>query len=117
MSEFKSVTDIDDVIKYAEQESEGYYQMVSAYHTDEGVYIQEETRFRYKAELWNQISEWLEELKELRKKQKPHGQWEYFKELITETRDADGKLNQKQTCQFILNLMGVIERGKDHANN
>lgn len=78
MSEFKSVTDIDDVIKYAEQESEGYYQMVSVYHTDEGVYIQEETRFRYKAELWNQISEWLKELKELkelREKKIPRGEW------------------------------------------
>lgn len=36
--------------------------------------------------------------------------WSYLKEHITEMRDADGELNQKQTCQFILNLMGVIER-------
>jgi hypothetical protein len=28
-------------------------------------------------------------------------------------RDADGELNQKQTCQFILELMGVIEREGD----
>ena len=41
---------------------------------------------------------------------RPQGKWEYLKEHITEMRDADGKLNQKQTCQFILNLMGVIER-------
>lgn len=39
--------------------------------------------------------------------------WEYLKEHITEMRDADGELNQKQTCQFILNLMDVIEKGGD----
>lgn len=43
-------------------------------------------------------------------KERPHEKWEYLKEHITEMRDADGELNQKQTCQFILNLMGVIER-------
>lgn len=42
-----------------------------------------------------------------------HGNWEYLKEHITEMRDADGELNQKQTCQFILELMGVIEREGD----
>ena len=41
---------------------------------------------------------------------RPHGNWEYLKEHITEMRDADGELNQKQTCKFILNLMGVIEK-------
>lgn len=44
---------------------------------------------------------------------RPHGEWEYLKEHITEMRDADGELNQKQTCQFILELMGVIEREGD----
>lgn len=39
-----------------------------------------------------------------------HGDWEYLKEHITDMRNADGKLNQKETCQFILNLMGVIEK-------
>ena len=43
-------------------------------------------------------------------KERPHEKWEYLKEHITEMRDADGELNQKQTCQFILSLMGVIER-------
>ena len=47
------------------------------------------------------------------KEERPHGEWEYLKEHITEMRDADGKLNQKQTCQFILNLMGVIEKEGD----
>lgn len=42
--------------------------------------------------------------------ERPHGEWEHLKEHITEMRDADGTANQKDTCQFILNLMGVIER-------
>lgn len=42
--------------------------------------------------------------------ERPHGNWEYLKEHITEMRDADGELDQKQTCHFILNLMGVIEK-------
>lgn len=44
---------------------------------------------------------------------RPQGKWEYLKEHITEMRDADGELNQKQTCQFILNLMGVVEKEGD----
>lgn len=75
MNELQSVTDIDEVIKYAEREAEGCHQMSSAYHTDEGVYLHEETRFRYKAILWENIHEWLEELKELREQKRPHGEW------------------------------------------
>lgn len=41
---------------------------------------------------------------------RPNEKWECLKEHITEMRDADGKLNQKETCQFILNLMEVIEK-------
>lgn len=44
---------------------------------------------------------------------RPREKWEYLKEHITEMRDADGELNQKQTCKFILELMGVIEREGD----
>ncbi len=42
--------------------------------------------------------------------ERPQDKWEYLKEHITEMRDADGELNQKDTCRFILELMGVIER-------
>lgn len=45
--------------------------------------------------------------------ERPHGEWEYLKEHITDMRDADGKLNQKETCQFILDLMMVIEKEGD----
>lgn len=45
--------------------------------------------------------------------ERPQDKWEYLKEHITEMRDADGELNQKQTCKFILELMGVIEREGD----
>lgn len=47
---------------------------------------------------------------ELLEKDRPHGKWEYLKEHITELRDANGYATQYGTCQFILNLMGVIER-------
>lgn len=42
--------------------------------------------------------------------ERPQDKWDYLKEHITEMRDADGELNQKDTCKFILELMGVIER-------
>lgn len=47
--------------------------------------------------------------------ERQHEKWEYLKEHIADMCNADGesKLNQKQTCQFILNLMGVIEREGD----
>ena len=44
------------------------------------------------------------------KPERPHGNWEYLKEHITELRDANGYATQYGTCQFILNLMGVIEK-------
>lgn len=76
MNELQSVTDIDEVIKYAERRAEGCHEMASSYHhTDEGVYLQEETRLQYRAIMWENIHEWLEELKELRKKERPHGEW------------------------------------------
>ena len=43
---------------------------------------------------------------------RPHENWEYLKELITDVRDADGRASKKGTCQYILNLMEVIERGR-----
>lgn len=46
-------------------------------------------------------------------KERPHGKWEYLKEHITELRDANGYATQYGTCQFILNLMGVIEKEGD----
>ena len=45
--------------------------------------------------------------------ERPHEKWEYLKEQITELRDANGYATQYGTCQFILNLMGVIEREGD----
>ena len=44
------------------------------------------------------------------KEQRPHGEWEHLKEHITELRDANGYATQYGTCQFILNLMNVIEK-------
>ena len=55
----------------------------------------------------------LREAIEALKEQRPHEKWEYLKEHITELRDANGYATQYGTCQFILNLMGVIEKGGD----
>lgn len=43
--------------------------------------------------------------------------WEYLKEHITDLRDANGKASQKETCQFILNLMDIIEKDFAEAND
>lgn len=59
------------------------------------------------ANAYEYASDLLDEMPTL---ERPHEKWEYLKEHITEMRDADGELNQKQTCHFILELMGVIER-------
>lgn len=45
--------------------------------------------------------------------ERSHENWEYLKEHITEMCDADGELNQKQTCQFVLNLMSIIDKEGD----
>ncbi len=45
--------------------------------------------------------------------QRPNEMWEHLKEHITELRDANGYATQYETCHFILNLMGVIEREGD----
>lgn len=63
----------------------------------EGVYDPAKTYCAYKVEV------------------RPHVDWEYLKELIIDVRDADGSANQKETCQYILNLMKVIE--KEGGNN
>ena len=57
---------LDEAIKHEEWEAEQNYRLVSTYHTDEGVYLQEETLCRLCAERHEQIAEWLKELKELK---------------------------------------------------
>ena len=57
---------LDEAIKIEEQTSENFYSLVNAYHTDEGVYLAEETRARNSAEYHEQLAEWLKELRELK---------------------------------------------------
>ena len=45
------------------------------YHTDEGVYLKEETKCRECAEEHTQLAEWLKELKALREQKRPRGKW------------------------------------------
>lgn len=59
---------LEEAIKYEEHTSENYYSLVNTYHTDEGVYLTEETRARNSAEYHEQLAEWLKELRELKEK-------------------------------------------------
>ena len=57
---------LEEAIKLEEHTSENYYSLVNTYHTDEGVYLTEETRARNSAEYHEQLAEWLKELRELK---------------------------------------------------
>ena len=57
---------LDEAIKHAEEKAEQNYQMVGAYHTDEGVYLEEETKCRMCAEEHEQLAEWLKELRAIK---------------------------------------------------
>lgn len=54
---------LDEAIKHAEEVAENKYGLADAYHTDEGVYLEEETKCRMCAEEHAQLAMWLHELK------------------------------------------------------
>ena len=54
---------IDEAIQRTKDKADHYYSMIAVYHTDEGIYLEEETRSRIYAEEHVQLAEWLEELK------------------------------------------------------
>ena len=56
---------LEEAIKLEEHTSENYYSLVNTYHTDEGVYLTEETRARNSAEYHEQLAEWLKDYKRL----------------------------------------------------
>lgn len=57
---------IEECIAELEEDAKNHYEMVSAYHSDEGVYLREETYHREKAERSERIVKWLKELVEWR---------------------------------------------------
>lgn len=57
---------LEEAIKLEEQTSETYYSLANTYHTDEGVYLAEETRARNGAEYHEQLKEWLQQLKQIK---------------------------------------------------
>lgn len=59
---------LDEAIKHAEEKASTNYILASSYHTDEGVYLEEETKCRMCAEYHEQLAEWLKELRELKEK-------------------------------------------------
>lgn len=36
-------------------------------------------------------------------------QWQELKEIITEMRDGDGTLSQRELCKFLLRYMEILE--------
>ncbi len=61
------ILSLDEMITLYEDKAERAYSTADIYHTDEGVYLTEETKWREKAELAEQLAIWLKELRELRK--------------------------------------------------
>ena len=60
---------LEEAIKFEEENAKNFYSLVDAYHTDEGVYLTNETRAREYAEYHEQLAEWLKELRELKGEQ------------------------------------------------
>ena len=59
---------LEEAIIHAEYVAESNEDMANVYHTDEGVYLREESKCRKCAEEHRQLAEWLVELKERRAK-------------------------------------------------
>lgn len=57
---------LDEAIKREVQASLDFYDLADSYHTDENVYIAQETVNRDRAEYHEQLAEWLRELKAYR---------------------------------------------------
>lgn len=58
---------LEEAIKREEEQIEHYYTLVDYFHTDEGVYLREETRARDNAEYHEQLAEWLKQFKQIKK--------------------------------------------------
>lgn len=54
---------LEEAIEHAEEKAQENYNMASAYHTDENVYMEEEAKCRLCAEEHEQLAGWLKELK------------------------------------------------------
>lgn len=62
---------LEEAIIHAEYVAESNEDMANAYHTDEGVYLREESKCCKCADEHRQLAEWLVELKERRAKDEP----------------------------------------------
>jgi hypothetical protein len=54
---------IEEAIIWYKDLAELDYGLAESYHTDEGVYLEQETKCRERAENYEQLAEWLRELK------------------------------------------------------
>lgn len=57
---------LDEAIIWYKDLAELDYGLAESYHTDEGVYLEQETKCRERAENYEQLVEWLKELKAYR---------------------------------------------------
>jgi len=80
---------LEEAIAHAERRAENNYALAGSYHTDEGVYMEEEARCRRCAEEHEQLAEWLKELKHLR------NLVEYSKDFNCTIEQADRALRVK----------------------
>ena len=64
------ILDLDETITIYESKAEHAYSMAAIHHTDEGVYLAEETKWRERAEVAEQLGNWLKELRDLREAMK-----------------------------------------------
>lgn len=58
---------LEEAIKHAEEVAEFKHKTADGFHTDEGIYLREETKYRESAEEHRQLAEWLKNYKRLLK--------------------------------------------------
>lgn len=89
---------LEEAITYEERKAESLEETADFYHTDEGVYLHEETMHRKCAERCWQLVEWLKELKAYRETY-PYGV-DQFNGSDTPQTDCDTCRHYKLACEL-----------------
>lgn len=100
---------LDEAIQHAEEVAENKYGLADAYHTDEGVYLEEETECRMCAEEHAQLAAWLKELKAYRAQEQNR-----FKEIKKEVKARSYYINYHNGCVetglSTKDILGIIDK-------
>ena len=91
---------LDEAIKKENNLGDSCYELANSYHTDEGVYLQQEMQYREKSEEHWQLAEWLMELKTYKEG------IEKIKEQINNYKGND-MYDEANAMEFALELLGV----------